>query len=52
MAYDEETLKPLHGLTEEGRLEYDRLLEEKADEILYRHSHPVRHFFKKILRMA
>ena len=52
MAYDEKTLQPLHALTERGVEEYHRLLERKADEILYRHSHPVKYFFRKILGKA
>ena len=38
----------MHGLTPEGEAEYRKMLEEKADEILFRHQHPVRWFLLKI----
>ena len=48
MAYDEKTLKPLHKLTERGKIEYELMLERKADEILYKHDHPVKAALEKI----
>lgn len=48
MVYDSKTYQILHGLTPEGEAEYRKMLEEKADEILFRHQHPVRWFLLKI----
>jgi len=42
MAYDEETLEALHPLTEQGKQQYQQLLERKADEILFKHQHPLK----------
>lgn len=45
MVYDTKTLEPLHGLTEQGIISYQMLLGRKADEILFRHKHPIRYWF-------
>lgn len=42
MAYDDETLEILHGLTPEGKEQYQKMLEQKADEILFKSQHPLR----------
>ena len=47
MVLDEE-LRPLHGLTEKGKEDYQRFLEQKADQILFRHNHPFIWFFMTI----
>lgn len=40
MVLDEE-LKTLHGLTKLGEEAYKKFLEQKADEILFKHQHPL-----------
>lgn len=53
MAIDEE-LRPLHQLTKLGDENYKKFLEEKADEILFRHFHPFKWTIckvKEIMRM-
>lgn len=45
MVYYEKTLEPLHELTPLGRETYIKLLELRADEILFKHKHPVRYWF-------
>lgn len=47
MVLDEE-LRPLHQLTESGKEHYRAFLEEKADEILFKHKHPVKWIAQKI----
>ena len=47
MAIDEE-LKPLHELTEEGKKNYSDLLEKGADEILFKHQHPLKWVVLKV----
>lgn len=47
MAYDED-LKPCHELSIEGKASYEKMLERKADEILFKHKHPIRWFAQKI----
>lgn len=42
MVYDTETLEALHGLTEEGEVEYRKMLERAADELLFKSQHPVK----------
>ena len=37
MAYYTKTLEVLHGLTPEGEDNYHKMLEQKADEILFKH---------------
>ena len=50
MALDEE-LRPLHGLTEEGKKNYSNLLEKVADEILFKHQHPLKWVIEKTKEM-
>ena len=49
MAYDTYTLEVLHGLTPEGEEHYHQMLEEKADEILFKHEHPLKWAVKTIV---
>lgn len=49
MVYETDTLRPLHGLTPEGETLWREFLEKKADEILYRHEHPVKYVAGKAL---
>lgn len=42
----DEDLNPLHGLTEEGKIEYQRILKEVAD---YKCAHPILWLLKKLL---
>lgn len=42
MAYDTHTLEVLHALTPEGKEYYHQMLEQKADEILFKHEHPLK----------
>lgn len=37
MAYDTSTLEALHNLTPQGQELYQKMLEEKGDEILFKH---------------
>ena len=41
MVLDEE-LRPCHQLTNQGEEQYRIFLEQKADEILLKHEHPVK----------
>lgn len=45
MAYDTETLKALHPLTDEGKFAYEKMLQDKADEILFQDEHPFKYVF-------
>ena len=49
MVIDNKELKPLHELTEEGKRNYQKFLEDRADEIIYKSEHPFKYFFGKIL---
>jgi len=51
MAYDSDTLEVLHSLTPEGEEHYHKMLEEKADEILFKHQHPFRWLARKMSEM-
>lgn len=48
MVYDAETLEPCHTLTKEGEEEYRRMLEFKADEILFKSKHPIRYWASRL----
>lgn len=48
MVYYTKTLEPLHELTEEGRKAYEHMLEAIADEILFRHKHPIKYWFQRL----
>lgn len=59
MVYYTDTLIPCHRLTRSGEIEYRKMLEEKADEILFKHEHPVRYylgvvreFFRNVFRKS
>lgn len=47
MVLDEE-LRPLHSLTKKGEEDYRKLLEQIADEILFKHQHPFKWLWQKI----
>ena len=47
MAIDEE-LRPLHPLTQVGEENYRKMLERKADEILFKHKHPLKWAVQKV----
>ena len=47
MAIDEE-LRPMHGLTELGKDSYEKMLEQRADEILFMNEHPFRWMLREI----
>lgn len=51
MVIDEETLVPLHELTEEGKEIYRRYLEYRADEILFKDKHPLVYLYEYIKDM-
>ena len=36
-------------LTEEGKRNYQKFLEDRADEIIYKSEHPFKYFFRKLL---
>lgn len=48
MVFEENTLKILHPLTEEGKIRYQKYLEQKADEILFKNEHPLIYLYKQI----
>lgn len=48
MVYDSETYEICHHLTKDGKKRYREILEKAADEILWRHEHPVKAFFKDV----
>ena len=52
MVYDAKTFRVLHGLTPRGRDAYHKMLEDEADEILFKHQHPFRWFAGKIAELA
>ena len=51
MVYDAKTFEILHGLTNEGEENYHKMLEEKADEILFKHQHPFKWMLIKISKI-
>ena len=48
MVFEENTLRILHELTEDGKIRYQKYLEQKADEILFRHDHPLKYIYEQI----
>jgi len=52
MAYDTETLKALHPLTDAGKAAYEKMLQDKADEILFKDEHPFKYVFDFIAKEA
>lgn len=48
MVYETKTYRLQHELTEVGQENYQKLLVSIADEILYRHKHPIKWFINKI----
>lgn len=51
MAYDTKTLEVLHRLTSQGQEHYQKMLEEKADEILFKHEHPIKWIMLKVKQL-
>lgn len=51
MVLDEETLMPLHEMTEEGKQKYREYLEYRADEILFKNEHPLKYLWNYIRNM-
>lgn len=47
MALDDD-LRPLHQLSRVGEERYQAFLEEKADELLFKHEHPLKWLLQKI----
>lgn len=48
MVFEENTLRILHPLTEEGKIHYEEFLKQRADEILFKNDHPFIFLFDKI----
>ena len=48
MVYETKTLELCHQLTEDGEREYRLLLEQVADEILFRSKHPIRYWCQRL----
>ena len=48
MVYYTDTLEPLHGLTESGEEMYRKLLEQRADEILFKSKHPIKYWWQRL----
>ena len=51
MSYDNDTLNILHGLTPEGQINYSKMLEQKADEILFKNKHPFKWLIARMLSL-
>lgn len=51
MVYDSDTFKALHMLTEAGEISYRKILEQRADEILFKNRHPFKWAISKIREM-
>lgn len=51
MVYDSDTFKALHTLTEAGEISYRNILEQRADEILFKNQHPFKWAISKIREM-
>ena len=49
MVYQNDPLRLCHKMPAKHQHYWHELLEEFADEILYKHEHPIRYFFKKFL---
>lgn len=49
MVYYSKTLETLHELTEQGKVEYQKMLDAAADDILFRAQHPIKWLFSRIL---
>lgn len=47
MVYYTNTLEPLHGLTKFGKEMYKKLLEQRADEILFKSKHPIKYWWQR-----
>ena len=48
MVYYTNTLKPLHELSNAGEELHRKLLEQKADEILFKHKHPIKYWRQRL----
>ena len=48
MVLEENTLRILHPLTEEGERQYQKYLKQKAHEILFKNEHPLIYLYKQI----
>ena len=48
MVFEENTLRILHPLTEEGKIRYQKYIEQKADEILFKNEHPLIYLYNYI----
>lgn len=49
MVYYSKTLEVCHPLTKRGEEAYRKMLEEAADDILFRSKHPIKWLFGRIL---
>ena len=49
MVYYSKTLEICHRLTKKGEEEYRKMLEQVADDILFRSKHPFKWIFRRIL---
>lgn len=49
MVYEDDTLKPCHKLSKQGVESYRKMLEDKGTEILFRHFHPFRFWFRSFV---
>ena len=48
MVYYTDSLKTCHDLTSEGWLSYFAMLERRADEILFKHKHPIKYWLQRL----
>lgn len=48
MVYYAKTFELLHELTEEGEKAYQKMLEFAADELLFKHKHPIKYWLQRI----
>ena len=51
MVYYKDTLQPLHQLTLAGQETYETILAVKADEILFKHKHPIKYWWQRLMNL-
>ena len=48
MVYYAKTFELLHELTEDGEKAYQKMLEFAADELLFKHKHPIKYWWQRL----
>lgn len=49
MVFYTDTFEICHKLSKKGETAYRKMLEQEADKILFKHEHPIKWFFQKII---